>query len=93
MNAPRQTVYLERASYRRRRARDASRLLPIFFLLIFWIPGLWQTGDEGEIILSSALIFIFVAWWIAIGIAAFLSRYLSAPVVDEASESDTGDAA
>lgn len=82
MSSRGRTVYLERASYRRRRARDASRLLPVAFLLVFWTPGLWQMGPDGQIVSSRALIFIFVAWCIAIGIAAFLSRYLTDPVID-----------
>lgn len=82
MKEPRRIVYLERSSYRRRRARDASRLLPFLFLVIFLVPGLWRAG-EGEIVLSDALVFIFFAWIIAIAIAALLSRYLVGPIGDD----------
>ena len=83
MNEIRRLVFLERSSYRRRRTRDASRLLPILGLLIFFLPGLWDGNEEGKILLSGAMIFLFVAWCFLIGIAAFLSRYLSEPVVGE----------
>ena len=83
MRDPRRTVFLERESYRRRRARDASRLMPVLFLFVFFIPGLWARGDEGEILLSSALIFLFVSWCIAILLAAVLARILRKPVLGQ----------
>ena len=88
MDEKRRSVFLERSSYRRRRARDASRLLPILSLFLFSIPGFWQTGVGGEIELSSALIFLFAVWCVAIAIAALLSRFLSEPVVGDADDSD-----
>ena len=76
-------MFLERSSYRRRRARDASRLLPILGLVVFFVPGLWDGNDKGQILLSDAMLFLFLAWVVAIAIAAFLSRYLSEAVVGE----------
>jgi len=51
---------------------------------VFFLPGLWDGNDDGKIVLSSAMVFLFVTWCIAIIIAAFLSRYLSEPVVGDA---------
>ena len=87
MDEKRLSVFLERSSYRRRRARDASRVLPILCLFLFSIPGLWQVGT-GEIVLSEALTFLFAVWCVAILIAAALSRFLSEPVVGDDASSD-----
>ena len=83
MKEVKRSVFLEKSSYRKRRARDASRLLPLFGLCLFMLPGLWQGNEDGAIRLSSALIFLFFAWCVAIILAAFLSRFLSAPVVGD----------
>jgi len=85
----RRSVFLERSSYRRRRARDASRLLPVLSLFLFSIPGFWQAGSGGEIKLSSALIFLFAVWCVAIAIATLLSRFLSEPVIGESGDPDS----
>lgn len=52
------------------------------------MPGLWQAGKEGEIVLSNALIYLFAVWCIAIFVAAILSRHLSEPVVGDSDVSD-----
>lgn len=88
MSDLRRSMFFERASYRRRRARDASRLLPVIGLLVFYIPGLWGSEDGGKIVLSEAMIFFFGAWCVAIVVAAFLSKYLSEPVVGDSPQSD-----
>ncbi|MDG2339816.1 MAG: hypothetical protein P8L32_01290 [Paracoccaceae bacterium] len=82
------SMFFERASYRRRRARDASRLLPVIGLLVFFIPGLWGSADGGKIVLSQAMIFLFGAWWVAILVAAFLAKYLTEPVVEDTAPDD-----
>lgn len=82
--------YLERSSYRRRRARDAARLLPLLALVLFFIPGLWQASSKGNgVSTTDALIFLFSVWMIVIVIAAFLARYLKAPVVKEGDTDET----
>ncbi|MDG2257377.1 MAG: hypothetical protein P8L68_02665 [Paracoccaceae bacterium] len=81
-------VFLERSSYRRRRARDASRVLPVLSLFLFAYPGLWALDGENGIVLSDALYFLFAVWCIAIIVAAILSRYLSEPVIGEHELSD-----
>lgn len=83
MSESRRSFFLERSSYRRRRARDASRLLPILGIVVFFLPGIWDGNEEGRILLSDAMVFLFVTWCAAIAIAAFLSRYLSEPVIGD----------
>jgi hypothetical protein len=60
-------IFLERSSYRRRRLSDASRLLPVVGLLVMMVPLLWRAG--GEMAMSSAVTYIFVAWAGLIGVA------------------------
>jgi hypothetical protein len=78
------SVFLEKQSYRRRRARDASRLLPILAIFLFFVPGLWAMGSPERIITTSqAWIFLFCAWTFIIVVAVYLSRLLSAPVIND----------
>ncbi len=88
MDDKRLSSFLERSSYRRRRARDASRLLPVVCLFLFAYPGLWELGETGGIVLSDALIFLFAVWLVAIAVAAVLSRLLGEPVVGDSDFSD-----
>lgn len=69
-------VFLDPSSYRGRRARDASRLLPILGLFLFFLPGMWPETSGGGLYLSRSMIFLFVVWAILIAVAAFLTRYL-----------------
>lgn len=69
-------VFLEPGSYRRRRARDASRLLPFLGLFLLLLPALWPAGTGGGVSLSRAMVFLFLVWGGLIGLAAFLSRRL-----------------
>lgn len=84
MSRETRTIYLERSSYRRRRARDAARLLPLLALVLFFIPALWQISSESAgVSAKSALVFLFLAWIAVIVLSFFLVRYLKAPVVKE----------
>lgn len=69
MRRLRAPLFLARAVYRRRRLRDAARLLPLvgFFLLI--LPMLWQ-GRDGS---GRDVVYIFVVWAGLIAVAALLA--------------------
>lgn len=73
--APNTSVFLERASYRQRRLRDAARLLPLVGAVLWVIPLLWVRNPEtaGS---AGAMIYIFGAWVILIGVSAVISRRL-----------------
>ena len=73
-------VFLERRSYRRRRATDAIRLLPWFGTLVFTVPLIWPVNPPGEtgvsdtsVPMSHAMLYIFFAWTGLILLSAFLS--------------------
>ena len=69
MARSRPTVFLERALYRKRRLRDAARLLPIFGLLLLVVPLAWTS--EGSLSLSSGdVLYFFLVWIGLIGLAA-----------------------
>ena len=80
-------LFLARAVYRRRRMRDAARLLPMVGLLLVLLPGLRQSGS------ASDAIYLFVVWAVLIGGAAALAPGLSRAEADTAPESDPAELA
>jgi hypothetical protein len=75
MTRPAAPLFLARASYRRRRLRDAARLLPIIGLFLLLLPLLWTA--EGRIALTSGDVVYFFAVWLAlIVVAAAFARGL-----------------
>lgn len=71
---PQGPLFLARAVYRRRRLRDAGRLLPVLGLLLLVLPGLGQGNTEGA---GQTAIYIFVVWALLIAAAAALAPGLS----------------
>lgn len=67
-------LFLARAVYRRRRLRDAARLLPVVGLLLMLLPALGRdtAGDVRD------GIYLFVLWALLIAAAAVLAPGLSA---------------
>lgn len=62
-------LFLARATYRRRRLRDASRLLPIVGGFLLLLPLLWT--EESQLSLSAMdVIYFFGVWLLLIGAAA-----------------------
>jgi hypothetical protein len=75
MPRPASPLFLARASYRRRRLRDAARLLPIVGLLLWLLPILWMPG--GKINLTAAdIIYFFTIWLALIVVASAFARGL-----------------
>lgn len=71
---PQGPLFLARAVYRRRRLRDAGRLLPIFGLLLLILPALGQSDAGGA---GQTAIYLFVVWALLIVAAAALAPSLS----------------
>lgn len=85
MARPGSPLFLARASYRRRRLRDAARLLPILGIFLLLLPILWM--PDGRIKLNAAdIIYFFVVWLGLIVAAALFSRKLT--VGDRGEEED-----
>jgi peptidoglycan/LPS O-acetylase OafA/YrhL len=83
MRRPRQPLFLARATYRRRRLRDAARLLPVVGVFLLVLPLFWPEGGAGR-----AVIFVFVVWALLIALAALLAPGLDQP---EATPGSGGD--
>ena len=69
MPRARAPLFLARALYRRRRLRDAARLLPVLGLFLLLLPLLW-TRDSRVSLSSGDVIYFFVIWALLIGLAA-----------------------
>lgn len=66
-------LFLARAVYRRRRLRDAARLLPLVGLLLILLPGLGS--EEGSNAFDA--VYLFVVWIVLILTAALIAPGLS----------------
>ncbi|MDU8929100.1 hypothetical protein RXV86_17030 [Alisedimentitalea sp. MJ-SS2] len=64
-------VFLERASYRRRRLTDAARLMPVLGALLWAVPMLWNRSVTST---STALLYVFGIWVLLVIGAGMLSR-------------------
>ncbi len=81
MNERRAPLFLERESYRQRRAIDAARLLPLVGFVALCLPILWGNGEtdagaDGARMTSVGVIYLFGVWIVLIGAALVLSRRL-----------------
>ena len=75
MRRPRRPLFLARATYRRRRLRDAARLLPVLGVLLLLVPLLWT--PESEVALGSGdVAYFFLVWFGLIAMAAAIARGL-----------------
>jgi hypothetical protein len=72
---PPRPVFLAPGGYRRKRLRDASRLLPGFGAALLLVPLLWTpSGEPGGVGNAAALLYLFGAWVLLIVAAAALAR-------------------
>lgn len=77
-------MFLARAVYRKRRLRDAARLLPLLGLLLLLLPLLWgHTAGNGA---GQTVVFVFGVWAVLIGFAAYLAPGLSRPETEAEGE-------
>ncbi|MGI3168463.1 hypothetical protein ACRARG_04880 [Pseudooceanicola sp. C21-150M6] len=71
------TLFLEKGSYRQRRLADAARLLPVLGAVLLAIPLLWPEGEaEGAPATSTAIIYVFGVWFLLVGAAVLLARWI-----------------
>ncbi len=79
----RRAIFLARQPYRRRRLRDAARLLPVLGTFLFVLPALWSPPGDGLRLLSRDVIYFFGFWAVLIAVAALFARGLTRPAADE----------
>ncbi|WP_431299589.1 hypothetical protein [Tabrizicola sp. BL-A-41-H6] len=73
MRRPKRPMFLARAPYRRRRLRDAARLLPVFGIALLILPLLWVDDGAERRLSSSDVIYFFVLWTLLIVVAALFA--------------------
>lgn len=74
-----QSLFLERASYRRRRLSDAVAIIPFFGIVLLCIPALWASESRT----ATAMVYVFTIWALLILVMAFIARRLKDPVPEE----------
>jgi uncharacterized membrane protein len=83
-------LYLERASYRRRRLMDGARVLPVVGLVMVLLPALWPSGDLPAT--QSEAIYLFCVWAVLILVARLLARPLLLAAKGDSSPGTKGSA-
>ncbi|WP_296417420.1 hypothetical protein [Pseudooctadecabacter sp.] len=68
--------FLDRASYRQRRMRDAARILPVFAAIMMVLPLMWPRGSEGQSLTSNGMLYLFGLWFVLVVLAFAVSRVL-----------------
>ena len=89
---PNTPMFLQRAGYRQRRLRDASKLVPVLGVLLLVLPLAWPVASqpEAESIGASGLIYIFGVWFVLIVLTALLtSRLRSIPELVKPSDTSS----
>ena len=76
MRGPAAPLFLARAVYRKRRLRDAARLLPVLGLFLLLMPGLWTAGPAKPS-LGGDWVYSLVVWAGLIAGAACLAPGLA----------------
>lgn len=69
MRRPKRPLFLARAPYRRRRLRDAARLLPVLGIFLMLLPLLWAPGTRMAMT-AGDVIYFFSIWLGLIALAA-----------------------
>ena len=76
MRPPQPPVFLERASYRQRRMRDAARMMPVVGILLWTIPLLWPRASPDAPTSAFTMLYFFGVWVVLILLSALLSYLL-----------------
>ncbi len=71
-------LFVEQQSYRRRRLRDAARLLPVLLAVLVSLPAYWlaDEGAAGGAGTRTVGLYLFAVWGVAVAAAALLARTL-----------------
>lgn len=85
---PRAPLFLRPASYRRRRRRDAARLLPFVATFLFLLPILWAPAQSFRRDTAPDGIYLFVAWGGVLVLAFLIARSLAKPSDDSDPDPD-----
>ncbi len=78
MRRPRAPLFLARIPYRRRRLRDAARLLPVFGAFLMILPVMWAPPGAMQRVTSGDVVYFFFIWVLLVLVAAAFAPGLSA---------------
>ncbi|MEZ5797390.1 MAG: hypothetical protein R3D63_07940 [Paracoccaceae bacterium] len=78
MKRPKRPMFLAPSPYRRRRLRDAARLLPVFAAFLLILPELWSPPGQALRVTSGDVIYFFLVWCGLVLVAAAFAPGLSA---------------
>ena len=73
---PTPPLFLQRASYRQRRIRDAAKLLPFAGIVLLAIPLAWSAGQTEDGIGAGGLLYVFGVWLFLIILTAILAALM-----------------
>ncbi|WP_145106223.1 hypothetical protein [Cereibacter sediminicola] len=91
MSRRRSPLFLARRSYRKRRLRDAARMLPVLGAFLFLLPILWEPAATDRRDTAPDGIYLFAIWALLILAAAVMARGLRAePREDGAGDEGAG---
>lgn len=76
MSGAKRIEFLEREGYRQRRWRDGARLLPVFAIVMMFLPLLWPRDRPDQSLTSSGIIYLFGLWTLLVVVSFILSRVL-----------------
>ena len=76
-------IFLQRASYRQRRIRDAAKLMPFLGIILWAIPLAWSRGDGSNDVGTAGLIYVFGVWVLLIVATGFLAAKVRGDTPDD----------
>jgi hypothetical protein len=77
MARPKRPLFLAPASYRRRRLSDAARMLPVFGIILLFLPLMWTETTDLRLT-SGHVMYFFGVWLFLVVIAAAFAPGLKA---------------
>ncbi len=86
MSRQKTPVFLQRASYRQRRLRDAAKLMPVLGGILLALPMAWSHDPSGEPSNSDRVVYIFGVWILLIVLTAIFANRMRADPVDAAED-------
>ena len=89
MKPPGRIEFLDRKNYRQRRLRDAARVLPLFGMVLMFMPLMWSGGDPEQRLTSTGFVYLFGLWFVLIVLAAVLALVLRPTDADDADTDKT----
>lgn len=86
MKRQRAPLFLQRGSYRKRRLRDAARMLPILGALLVLLPVLWSPGETAQADTAVDGIYLFAVWFGLVLVAALMAPGLAGESAEDEGE-------